>query len=275
MQEQPGPRGGVEHRALDQEGYQETNSPGDLKGKVPKYRETEDRTETYNPGGSSEINHKETQDSSPGHKIGTVNKGQVRSLTQIQTDESTELSSENPSWEAQMEWMYAGHGEWVQPTTMGEVAEHGNKLKAEPGWVQNWLAKQDEDIRLHNQVLELGYPNRWGAKIPVNTKWNLQLLQELLEGYEDQEVTEWLKYGWPIGRLPTLPPPQLSYKNQKGAQEHPEALEKYIQKEQSHGAIMGPYKNIPFHSKVGISPPAQGPRKPHRTGGSYWTSVSQ
>ena len=75
-----------------------------------------------------------------------------------------------------------------------------------------------------------------------------------MEGYEDKEVVEWLKYGWPTGRLPTLPAPSTSNKNHKGAVEFPEHLIKYINKEREHGAIMGPYQKIPFPGQVGISP---------------------
>ena len=119
----------------------------------------------------------------------------------------------------------------------------------------------DEDFRLHKEVLEKGYPNRWGARLPVNTKWNLDKFEELLEGYEDQEVVEWMRFGWPSGRLPTLPEPTITYMNHKGAEEHPQALLNYIRKEQAHGAVMGPFNRIPFPNKVGISPLSTRPKK--------------
>ena len=70
-----------------------------------------------------------------------------------------------------------------------------------------------------------------------------------------------MKYGWPIGRLPSLPDPEITFKNHKGATEHPEALVKYIQKESKYGAIMGPFNIIPFEDKVGISPLSTRPKK--------------
>ena len=119
----------------------------------------------------------------------------------------------------------------------------------------------DKDIELHEQVLSEGYPNRWGARRPVETKWNLELFQELLREYDDKEVIEWMKYGWPAGRLPTLGDPQRSQSNHKGATDHPEALRKYIEKEQSHKAVLGPFKKIPFTHWVGISPLSTRPKK--------------
>ena len=100
-----------------------------------------------------------------------------------------------------------------------------------------------------------------GGKRPVNTKWNLVKFGELLRNYHDKEVVEWIRYGWPTGRLPTLPDLEISGRNHKGATEHPEALTAYIQKEDSHGALMGPFSKIPFQGKVGISPLSTRPKR--------------
>ena len=70
-----------------------------------------------------------------------------------------------------------------------------------------------------------------------------------------------MKYGWPIGRLPSLQDPRTTFKNHKGASEHPEALRKYINKELRHNAIIGPLNYIPFSQKLGISPLSTRPKK--------------
>ena len=116
-------------------------------------------------------------------------------------------------------------------------------------------------IELCKQVREKGYPNRWGARIPVSTKWNLGLFERLLQGYHDIEIIEWMTYGWPIGRLPTLEDPEITFKNHKGATEHPQALEQYINKEQKYDAVLGPFEVIPFTQYVGISPLSTRPKK--------------
>ena len=79
--------------------------------------------------------------------------------------------------------------------------------------------------------------------------------------YHDKEVVEWLRYGWPMGRLPTLPSPGWCTKNHKGANEFPEQLEKYIHKELKQEAVMGPFTKIPFKDRVGISPLSTKPKK--------------
>ena len=182
--------------------------------------------------------------------------------TNILEEESKDhtASTNQEPWEAQVGWTYMGHGEWTQ-NDIGEDTQWTNEILTEPYWVQQWLAKNDEDIALHHEVNKRGYPNRWGARLKVNSGWNLEKLQVKLQDYEDKEVVEWLHYGWPMGRLPTLPPPDTCVKNHKGATDFPQHLTNYISKERQKGAVMGPYDKIPFPDKVGISPLSTRPKK--------------
>ena len=156
-------------------------------------------------------------------------------------------------WDIAKDWTYVGHGEWVPPEETPPTP-NPTELAWEPTWIYKWRCNHDEDIKLHQEVLDKGYPNRWGARRPVKAKWNLDKFEELLHDYEDKEVVEWLRYGWPTGRLPTLPDPAISNMNHKGATNHPQALDKYNKKELAHEAVMGPYSRIPFRKKVGVSP---------------------
>ena len=159
--------------------------------------------------------------------------------------------------------MYIGNGEWEQTEEMetGAVRESTPRLIQEQQWIRKWMIDHDEDNKLHHQVRKKGYPNRWGAKIEVKSTWNVTLMEELLQDYEDKEVVEWLKFGWPTGRIQQLPPPVTTRKNHKGATEHPEHLKRYIEKEASYGAVMGPYDKIPFAGNIGISPLSTRPKK--------------
>ena len=91
----------------------------------------------------------------------------------------------------------------------------------EPQWVYKWRCTVDEDLRLHQEVMDKGYPNRWGARRPLEPKWNLDRFEELLGDYEDKEVVEWMRFGWPTGRLPMLEDPGITTKNHAGATERP------------------------------------------------------
>ena len=66
-------------------------------------------------------------------------------------------------------------------------------------------------VHLCQEVMRLGFPNAWRARIPIYSRWNLQLLSALLTNYEDREIVMYMKYGWPISRPPTgqTPPPCL------------------------------------------------------------------
>ena len=174
--------------------------------------------------------------------------------------EQEEEANLDPLIYNQLGWTYVGHGDW-DTSEDTHPPQHGCKPEKDPEWIYKWRCNNDEDIRLHQEVWDKGYPNRWGARWPVKTKWNLALFEELLCDYEDKEVIEWMKYGWPSGRLPALGDPGISNSNHKGATEYPAALRQYIEKEKGHGAVMGPYARIPFQGKVGIAPLSTRPKK--------------
>ena len=140
------------------------------------------------------------------------------------------------------------------------TGNHHNLTQEGPDAIR-WMRTLDADIQLHHEVWEKGYPSRFGAKIPVQSGWNLDKLEQYLRDYEDKDIVEWLKYGWPTGRVPGIPDPGWADRNHKGAEEYPQALKAYIEKELSHKAIMGPYEKIPFSNRVGISPLSTRPKK--------------
>ena len=111
-----------------------------------------------------------------------------------------------------------------------------------------------EQVELCRRVMKGGYPNAWGPKIPLKSKWNLVLLESLLTDYEDKEVVLWLKYGWPVSRPPNIHPPTPTYKNQASANMHPKFIEDYIEKELNRNAICGLFKEVPFSHRVRVSP---------------------
>ena len=158
--------------------------------------------------------------------------------------------------------------DWVNPEwEWREIEENPDQMKDTKKIRESTLTEilelqvKDDDLMLAHLVRKGGYPNRFGARIPVKSKWNLERMKDLLADYEDKEVVEWMKYGWPSGRLPSLPCPKKTYKNHKGAVDHPEALISYINKEKGKEAVMGPYEKIPFKGKVGISPISTRPKK--------------
>ena len=78
------------------------------------------------------------------------------------------------------------------------------------------------------------------------------MLESLLSNYEDKEIIDLLKFGWPIDRDPNI---QLDMGgiNHKGATEYEDHVDRYIQKEIGLGACIGPFDHIPFKGQVAIS----------------------
>lgn len=104
----------------------------------------------------------------------------------------------------------------------------------------------DEAVELAKIIMQSGKYNFEGLRIPLKTRWNTDLLQTWLHEYEDKQVAEFIKYGWPIDRDPNLALPNAQGRNHKGALDYPEDVDLHIQEEISFGAIVGGFKEQPF-----------------------------
>ena len=54
---------------------------------------------------------------------------------------------------------------------------------------------------LCNKLNQIGEHNFMSMKIPMNCKWNLDLLEELLHDYFDKRIVTYLRYGFPISQI--------------------------------------------------------------------------
>ena len=102
-------------------------------------------------------------------------------------------------------------------------------------------------------VRESGKENWEGAKIQVNNTWDLEKFEQWLEGYEDQRVIDYLRYGWPLNASDTHQDATIP-RNQAGARQHPDKIRAYLQKELDEGSIIGPFKKNPFGKFARFSP---------------------
>ena len=74
-------------------------------------------------------------------------------------------------------------------------------------------------------------------------------------------MNTWERLQLQTDRLPQMDSPGKTFKNHKGASDHPQALRRYIEKEKGKGAILGPFNKIPFNSNVDICPLSTRPKK--------------
>ena len=73
-----------------------------------------------------------------------------------------------------------------------------------------------EDIQRAHKVINSGVCNRFGCRILVKSNWNLLLMDSLLTDYDDRDVLEWLKFGFPISRDDDAPDPIPATLNHTG-----------------------------------------------------------
>ena len=117
-------------------------------------------------------------------------------------------------------------------------------------------------------MLKSGKFNFEKCRIPINNRLNIDYIRNCLEDYKDKQICDFLEFGFPIGfngdntLLKAFDSTKIwQFKNHTGAHEHPEEMQKYLQKEIINKAIIGPFKTCPFQSGIKISPLNSIPKK--------------
>jgi hypothetical protein len=87
----------------------------------------------------------------------------------------------------------------------------------------------------------------------VKTGINVSFFKKKLQNYGDQQLLEFLEFGFPVGhdgRTYSIERP----KNHKGALEHKQAILDYINRETRYNAIIGPFDSNPLYPPLALSP---------------------
>ena len=102
-----------------------------------------------------------------------------------------------------------------------------------------------DTLEAHKFIRESGIPNFLGMKIPVKTNLNIVNWKKHLGDYFDQQLLDLIQFGFPLDfdRNTKL---CSTYKNHASACEFASHVDRYIQEELDHGAIMGPFKAPPI-----------------------------
>ena len=103
-------------------------------------------------------------------------------------------------------------------------------------------------------VTASGKPNYLEARVPVPTHWDLDLLESLLEDYEDKLVVDFLNYRWPLSSSILPLTNGLAKVKHKGALECLDAINHYLAIEHSNNTLLGPFLTNPFPDRTASSP---------------------
>ena len=102
-------------------------------------------------------------------------------------------------------------------------------------------------IKAHKLVASHKKPNYLGARIKVDSQLNLQEWYDQLYDYWDQQLLEFLTFGFPLDFHRNSP---LSWEgdNHKSALEYPQDIDAYLKEEIHFNAIVGPFDKHPCHN---------------------------
>ena len=106
---------------------------------------------------------------------------------------------------------------------------------------------------IYSLVRASGLPNYLAAKQPLTSGLKINNWKLALLGYQDQQLLEFLEFGWPADYTASkLPKPTLS--NHKELLDYSKFIIDYITEEIHHGALLGPFNIIPFVPWAQFSP---------------------
>lgn len=107
---------------------------------------------------------------------------------------------------------------------------------------------------IYNQVKSTGLPNVMGARVPLPTNLNIPVWEYELRGIdEDSELLSMIKYGFPLGYAGPESG-SIGIPNHRSASDYPHEVNRFINKEQNLGGIVGPMDLPPFSEWCHISP---------------------
>ena len=98
-------------------------------------------------------------------------------------------------------------------------------------------------IETHKIVAGYGKPNYLGARIKVDTQLNLQMWYQELRDYWDQQLLDFLTFGFPLD-FNRNAPLHWEGENHKSALEYPNYIEAYL-KDAQFKAIVSPFEQHP------------------------------
>jgi hypothetical protein len=128
------------------------------------------------------------------------------------------------------------------------------KSKMESIYLRAQEKLEDLDFKNIIEVASSGYHNYDGCRIPVKSGIDVDFFRKNLSDYDDRIICELLEFGAPVGFESNILEENKDIVNHKGAREFEDDALKYLYKEASYGAIIGPFEKNPFNCSLKISP---------------------
>lgn len=113
-------------------------------------------------------------------------------------------------------------------------------------WPPSSQLELGQFLLLTEKVFDSGVPNYLGLRLPVLSNFNFEFLRSRLIDYHDYAFCDLLEFGCPIGYNSHFPP-ETDLRNHMGAQQFSEHVDKFVLKEVSLGATLGPFLSPPFN----------------------------
>ena len=111
-----------------------------------------------------------------------------------------------------------------------------------------WQACPDI-IQAHKLIQKSGLPNFLSCRIPIQGQLKSDRWRYHLQGYWDRQLVDLITYGFPLDFDRNVLLKSVA-ENHKSALDFPQEIDKYIQTEIRHGALLGPYQSLPIDSHI-------------------------
>ena len=126
----------------------------------------------------------------------------------------------------------------------------GEQLRRQfPGWA-----------RVYSQVRESATPNYRGVKIPLESGLNIEAWRKRAHLISDGSLIDMLQYGFPVGFEGEVRPKE-SLPNHGSAVKFPGDIRRFIDKECTLKAMIGPFKQAPFPGWDRVNPLMSRPKR--------------
>ena len=113
-------------------------------------------------------------------------------------------------------------------------------------------------------IKDTGLPNYRQAQIPVISDQNIAAWEEYLVDYPDPFLLQYIKFGFPLSLIDDCRLSNTEVHNHFSANQHPDSVQDYLDKEIQLGAILGPVDKVQskdFHCSPLLTCPKDGNKR--------------